>query len=136
MVSHFGPAADARNHPGRREQTMTKAFAVMFVMMALLANPAAAQRAGRGSNMGFAPHAGFGHPGFMAHPGFAPRAGFFARSGFAPHPGFFPHRDFVNNRVFFRGFFVTPGVVAAPYPYYPYPYYPYYPPYPYYAAPP
>jgi hypothetical protein len=116
---------------------MIKAFAVAFVMMALLANPAAAQRAGRGSSGGVALHTGFVHPGFVAHPGFAPRVGFFGRPGFAPRPGIFPRPAFVNNRVFFRGF-VAPDVVAAPYPSYPYLYYPYpyYSPYPYYAAPP
>jgi len=117
---------------------MTRAFAVMFVMLALLANPAAAQRSGRSSGMGFAPHAGFAHPGFGA-PGFGQRGGFFGRPGFGPRPGFFPQRNFANNRFFFGGVFVAPGVVAAyppyPYPYYPYPY-PYYPPYPVYGAPP
>jgi hypothetical protein len=45
---------------------MTRAFAVVFVMTALLANPAAAQRSGRGSNMEFAAHPGLFHSGFIA----------------------------------------------------------------------
>jgi hypothetical protein len=49
---------------------MTRAFAVVFVMIALLANPAAAQRSGRSSNVGFAAHPGFVHSGFVA-PGVA-----------------------------------------------------------------
>ena len=45
---------------------MTRAFAVVFVMIALLANPAAAQCSGRGSNMEFAAHPCFVHSGFVA----------------------------------------------------------------------
>jgi hypothetical protein len=89
---------------------MTRALAIMFVTMTLLASPAATRGVGRGSPMGFAPHPGFVHPGFFAR------------------PGFFPHLNFVNNRFFAGGFFVGPGVVVAPYPSYPYPYYPNYPP--------
>jgi hypothetical protein len=78
---------------------MIRAFAIMFVTVTLLANPAAAR-----APSGFGPHPGFVHPGFVAH------------------PGFFPRRNFINNRFFFRGFFVgRPGIVVAPFLAYPYP---------------
>ena len=126
-VSQSAIAAEREIRLDLGEHVMTRTPTVVLVMVTLLAGPAAAQGFGRGSRMGFAPHPGFGHPGLFVRPGFGPR------------PGFFPQHDFVNNR--FRGFFVGPGIVVAPYPAYPYPYYPsypypYYSPYPLYVAPP
>ena len=80
---------------------MIRALSVVLVTAAVLtADPV--ESFGRGSHVGFAPHAHLAHPGF------------------------FPHRFFGNNHVFFRGFVGAPGFVAAP-PHlaFPYPYYPY-----------
>jgi hypothetical protein len=89
---------------------MIRTLSVILATAAVLAvDPV--ESLGRGSHVGFVPHARF-------------------------IPGFFPHRFFSNNRVFVRGCVGAPGFVVAPYAAYPYPYYPYpYYPYPYYPYP-
>jgi hypothetical protein len=69
---------------------MIRTLSVILATAAVLAvDPV--ETLGRGSHVGFVPHARF-------------------------IPGFFPHRFFSNNRVFVRGFVGAPGFVVAPMP--------------------